>query len=227
MKTRSLVSVILLAVVFFLPACPRENSCNVLTPGLYCKFDVKEEDGVALATAVFSIGGPAGTELSLGAGCGDEIAVNGVPLMQTVGLFVYYRAEIALADTYEFVFTRGGDETYTCTVSPPPEMIVTAPAEATVLSRLQPFDITWDANYEGSPGVNIAITLPCGAWFGTTAVDNGLYTVNAGVLQGQDGTTTCDGQISLSRVVQGQMDAGLDGIVTARTVDRTWFTSTP
>jgi len=227
MKTRSLMLVILLASACFMPACPRENSCNVLTPGLFCNFDVSEEDGIALAKAVFSIGGPAGTELSLGAECGDEITVNGVPLMQTVGLFVYYQAEIPLADTYEFVFTRGEDETYTCTVSPPPEMTITAPAEATVLSRLQPFDIMWDANYQGSPGVNIAITLPCGAWFGTTAVDNGLYTVNAGTLQGQDETTTCDAQISLSRVVQGQMDAGLEGVITARTIDRTWFTSAP
>jgi len=220
----ALVLLVISALAF--AGCPRDNSCNLRTAGIYCTFRVAEENGQATATAVFSVGNAAGTELTLG-DCGDNIAVNGTPLQERRGLFVYYEGLVDVADTYEFVFTRQDEGPYTCLVSPPPPVAITAPAEGTPLTRKEAFDIQWDNNYAESAGIGLVIAGPCITGIVRPIGDNGLYTINASELQASPETAACDVNILLTRTVSGKMDPGLKGAITAAAVDRTWFTSNP
>jgi len=206
--------------------CPREDSCLIRTQGMYFAFRVVEEDGQATVSAVFTVGGALGTELALG-DCGDDITVNGIPLQERRGAFVYYDAVLDAADAYEFVFVREGEGPYISTVTPPPPVNITGPEEAAVISRQDAFDVTWEDNYEASPGITLFLGGPCIWDFQRDVGDNGLYGINADELQFVGVDDTCDVSIILTRLVQGDLDPALDGFINAKTVDRTWITSTP
>ena len=206
--------------------CPREDSCLIRTEGIYFAFRVVEEDGQATVSAVFTVGGALGTELALG-DCGDDITVNGTALQEHRNVFVYYEAVMAAADSYEFVFTRDGEGPYVSTVTPPPPVNITGPEEAAVISRQDAFDITWEDNYEASPGISLFLGGPCIGEILRNVGDNGLYTINADELQFVGVDDTCDVDIVLTRLVQGDLDPAIEGFINAKTVDRTWISSTP
>lgn len=226
MNTRTILVLLVVSAVAVV-GCPRENSCNILTDGIYCAFRVVEQDGQATVSATFTVGSLLGTELALGAECGDDITVNGVALQQRGGALVYYQAVLDVADSYEFVFTRGEEETYTSTVTAPPPVTITAPVDGTQISRAAAFDITWEDNYAESPGIALFIGGDCIQEVLRDIGDNGLYTINAEELEEVGEDTTCDVDLILSRVVDGTLDAGLKGFVRATSTDRIWFTSTP
>ena len=222
----SIAAVLVSILALTLTACPREDSCNILTDGIYFALRVIEEDGEVIASAVFSVGNALGTELSLG-NCGDDIAVNGTPLKERRGVFVSYEAVVAEADTYEFVFTRDGEGPYTCTVSPPPVVTPTAPAEGEIISRQDAFDITWEDNNSGGADINLYIYGPCITDILRNVGDNGLYTMNADELEMKGDEDTCDVNILFTRTLDGTMDPALDGFVRAKTLGRTWIESGP
>lgn len=223
MKSRNVL--ILMCVCAALIGCPREDSCNVLTSGICFTFRVVEQDGQATATAVFTVGNALGTELALG-DCGDDITVNGTALQEIRGAFVHYEAVIDPADTYTFVFTREGEDPYTSVVAPPPTVTITAPAAGTVISRAEAFDITWDNNYEASPGIGLFIGGPCVQPILRDIGDNGAYTINADELA-QRVIPSCDLTISLTRTTIGTMDPATEGTILAHSVDQTWITTNP
>jgi len=205
--------------------CPRQNSCYIDTAGMHFTFRVAEKDGQATVTALFTVGNALGTELALG-DCGDDITVNGVPLQERRGAFVWYEAVMDPAELYTFEFVREGEGPYTSTVEAPPPVNITAPAEGTSISRAADFDITWDDNYELSPGIGLVIGGPCVDGILREVGDSGAYTIQAGELE-QNGADTCDVNISLTRITNGTMDPLLNGTIAARTVDTTWITTTP
>jgi hypothetical protein len=224
MRHWTVLAVLCASIVF--AGCPSEDSCNILTGGIYVAFDAVEKDGVATVTATFTVGGPFGTALNLGA-CGDDIAVNGVPLQEKRGAFVYYEAALAPADLYTFEFTRDGEGPYVSEVIAPPPVTIAAPAEATVVSRATAFDIAWEDNYEASPGIWLFIGGPCVEGISRDIGDNGLYTINAEDLELPDVADSCDVTISLTRTTAGTMDPAIEGTIFARSVDETWIASTP
>lgn len=225
MSKRTVLVLLSVCAIAFV-GCPRDDSCNIRTDGMYFAFRVVEEDGQATVSATFTVGGALGTELALG-DCGDDITVNGIQLQEKRGVFVYYEAVIGVADTYEFVFTRDGEGPYTSTVNTPPTVTITAPTDAQEIPRQNAFDITWEDNYAESPGISLFITGPCIGNLLRDIADNGLYTINADELELIDEEQTCDVDLSLTRLVNGDLDPALQGFITGRTVDRIWFTSTP
>lgn len=109
----------------------------------------------------------------------------------------------------------------------PLPVTITAPSEATVISREAAFDITWEDNYETSPGIGLFIGGPCVQGVLRNIGDNGLYTINAEDLELPDVTDSCDATISLTRTATGTMDPALEGTIYARSADETWITSNP
>jgi hypothetical protein len=198
----------LLAVLTVLPACPRTSSCNVTTEGVYCTFRVVEEDGVVKAVAIFSVGDALGTALVLGAECGDAITVNGAPLQERQGLFVFYEATVEPADAYTFVFTRGEDE-YSSTVGLPAAFTIDAPAEGQVVSRREAMAVVWPPLAdEGDAWITVAMEGPCVPLFADRALDTGAYIVNAGKL-----------------LPEGALDPALQGAISGRSVQHTFIHS--
>jgi hypothetical protein len=224
MRRWTVLAILCASVV--LAGCPRENSCNILTDGIHFSFAVLEKDGGATVTASFHVGGPFGTALSLG-DCGDDITVNGVPLQEKRGAFVYYHAVLAPADLYTFEFTRDGEGPYVSEVVAPPPVMIAAPAEGTVISRAAAFDIVWEDNYEASPGIGLFIGGPCVEGVLRDIGDTGLCTVNAEDLELPGVADSCDVTISLTRTTAGTMDPAIKGTIVARSVDETWITSNP
>ncbi len=153
-----------------------------------------------------------------------------MPLQEVRGIAVYYEAVIDVADTYEFVFTRGGESDYISTVTPPPPVNMTAPEEGIDISRAEQFDVIWDDNYPESSGINLVINGPCITMLARNIADNGQYTINADELtpnDSQDEDQSCSAEVMLTRVVQGELDANLKGSIHGRARDRVWFTTTP
>lgn len=224
MRYWTVVAILCASIVF--AGCPREDSCNILTGGIHFTFGVVEKDGAATVTASFNVGGPFGTALSLG-DCGDDITVNGVPLEEKRGAFVYYEAVLAPADLYTFEFTRASEGPYVSEAVAPPPVTITAPAEGTAISRAAAFDITWEDNDEASPGIWLFIGGPCVEGMSRDIGDNGLYTINAEDLELPDAADSCDVTISLTRTAAGTMDPAIEGTIFARSVDETWITSNP
>lgn len=216
----------IVCVSIFFAGCPREDSCNIRTGGIYLSFNVLEKDGAATVTATFTVGGPFGTALSLG-DCGDDITVNAVPLQAKQGAFVYYEATLAPADLYTFEFTRDGEGPYISEVVAPPTVTITAPVQGTAISRAVAFDVTWEDNYEASPGIALFIGGSCVQGILADIGDNGLYTINADDLELTDVEDSCDVTISLTRVATGTMDPELEGSIQAKSVGETWITSNP
>ena len=225
MKTRVALVLLTVCTLVFM-GCPREDSCLIRTEGIYFAFRVVEEDGVATVSAVFSVGNALGTELALG-NCGDDVTCNGIALQEQIGAFVYYEAIIDLADTYEFVFTREGETPYVSTVSPAPLVTIASPVDADEISRQDAFDITWEDNYELSPGITLFISGQCIQEILRDIGDNGFYTINADEIVQANQGGNCDVNLSLTRLVEGDLDPALQGFVRARTRDTVWFTSTP
>ncbi len=52
----ALFAALVLVSALAVTGCPREDSCNILTDGIYCVFNVVEEDGQATVTATFTVG---------------------------------------------------------------------------------------------------------------------------------------------------------------------------
>jgi len=224
MKYWTVLAIVCASILF--AGCPREDSCNIRTNGIYFSFNVVEKDGSATVTATFNVGGPFGTALSLG-DCGDDITVNSIPLQEERGAFVYYDAVLEPADLYTFEFSRDGEGPYISEVVAPPPVTITAPAPGTAVSRAVAFDITWEDNYETSPGIGLFIGGSCVQGVLRTIGDNGLYTINADELELPDVDESCDVTISLTRTAAGTMDAAIEGTISARSVDDTWITSNP
>lgn len=225
------VMVVLLGGLVALGGCPRTDSCYISTPGLYCSFSVVEEDGQAFARAYFFVDSPLGTQVALGASCGDDITVNGIALPERRNVYVHYEAEIPEAETYEFEFTRDEKVVYVSTVTPPPPVTITAPVDETVVPRSSAFDITWEANNgEAPPEINLLIKGPCITNLVRDIADNGQYIINAGELEEDEEAETpdgqCDADIVLTRRVAGQMADGLVGGINGYSRDSVWFTST-
>ena len=104
---------------------------------------------------------------------------------------------------------------------------MTAPAEGTAISRAEAFDITWEVNYETSPGITLFIGGSCVQGVLRDIGDNGFYTINADELELDGVDDTCDVTISLTRTALGTLDPALNGVIRARSVDETWITSNP
>jgi hypothetical protein len=222
MNSKGIALAILAVSALTMVGCPQENSCNILTNGIFCAFRVVEEDGQALATATFTVGNAWGTELALGPTCGDSVTVNGVAMREQRNAFVYYSADLDVAETYTFEFKRG-DEVFTSTTATPP-------AENASISRAQAFNVTWEDNNDGVGEIDLMIGGNCVYLFGDRVTDNGLYTVNAGELERNTAEAiddACTADVVLAREVEGQLDPGLKGLIVGRTVDRTWFTTVP
>ncbi len=224
MRFHLILPILCFSLVF--PGCPREDSCNVRTDGIYFVFDVVEKDGAATVTASFHVGGRFGTALLLG-DCGDDITVNGVPLQERRGAFVFYEAALTPADLYTFEFTRDGEGPYVSTVVAPPPVNITAPVQSTPISRANAFDITWEDNYEDSPGIALYIGGDCVQPVLRNIGDSGLYTVNAEDLQLPENDESCDATIILTRTTQGAIDPNISGTIFAKSVGETWITSNP
>jgi hypothetical protein len=128
---------------------------------------------------------------------------------------------------YTFEFTREGEGPYVSTVTAPPPVTITAPAEGTAISRAAAFDITWEDNYEASPGIGLLIGGDCVEGILNNVGDNGLYTVNAGDLELPGENESCDVTVVLARTLDGTMDPGITGTIKAKTTDETWITSNP
>jgi hypothetical protein len=227
-------ALVLLGTVAATGCFPQEDSCNIKTPGIYVQFDATEESGVAVGRAVFWTGdSPGGTNLVLG-DCGDAVAVNGVNLVveDPNASPLTYSAEVDIADTYEFVFSRPDEGDYVSTVADMrPEVNVTAPGGEDI-PRDQEFAVTWDDN-DGSDDIELLISGDC-IWDypevgGMSVADNGSYTVPANGLEPVDtaNTDTCVAEVTLTRSVTGTLDSALKGDIYGRSVGLTSFNSTP
>lgn len=230
MKRVALLSMLLVPATMTLGCIihPTEDSCNVLTPGIYNEYNVTQSNNGALVQAKFWVGNvPGGTVLSLGQ-CNDRIEVNGVVLNETGS---NYEARLPLAAEYVFTFTREGQEPYVSRVSLPPEVTITAPTIGTTIERDKGFDITWESNASGS--LNLEVSGSCISTYpdlgGEDVADNGLHSVptdgiKATVL-GKD--ETCEATVKLTRTLGGVLDARLKGTIKSKTDARTSFNSAP
>lgn len=210
---------------------PQEDSCNVKTAGIYFQYVAVEEGGDALGRATFWVGDkPGGTNLVLG-DCGDVVTVNGVTLSERGTNPKYYEAAVDKADAYEFVFTREDENPYTSAVdNMRPPVLDVAPNGGSI-SRLEPFDVTWENNDGGQ--IELLISGSC-IWdypsvLGSTVADTGLHSVPA---EGLDATSageneSCTAEIELTREVSGTLDGALKGTIEGQSVGRASFTTTP
>jgi hypothetical protein len=222
--------VLLFVGAFGLLGCNVVSSCNILTTGIYFDYEVTVENGQVTAIAALWVGDePRGTSVELE--CSDQISVNGTVLHRKQGVFVYYENTVEPADTYEFTFTREGQDPYVSTVQTPPALTILTPAEAEEISRQTEFDITWEANGAGE-WLDLWITGPCIADTGDQVPDNGSYTVNAGILEipekkQNEPADECEVAIALVRTQTGALDAGLNGRIRAFSVGRVNIWSLP
>jgi len=210
---------------------PQEDSCNVKTAGIYFQYEAVEEGGGALGRATLWVGDkPGGTNLVLG-DCGDEVAVNGVKLKEKGSNPKYYEAAVPVADVYEFVFTREDEDPYVSVVDEMrPPVLDVAPSGGSI-SRLDPFDVTWENNDGGQ--IHLLISGSC-IWdypntLGDKVADNGSHTVPA---EGLDATSageseSCTAEIELTRETTGSLDPALKGTIKGQSVGRSSFTTTP
>lgn len=224
------VALMLCAGALGLLGCNVESSCNILTAGLYFDLSVTLIDGQAVAVAALWVGGePRGTSVELE--CGDQITVNGTVLHRKQGIFVYYEATLAPADTYEFVVTREGEDPHTNTVQTPPAVTILTPADAEEISRQDAFDITWEDNGTGE-SIDLIVGGNCISDIADQVADNGLYTVNAGLLdvpenQEQPPPDECDMLIALTRHQDGTIDPTLTGRIRGFSTDNVNVWSLP
>lgn len=207
--------------------CPQTSSCNVTTNGIWCNFQVVEQQGVATATAIFRVGGPGGTLLSLGAECGDDITVNGHQMVKD-DVTIHYTAILDPAETYVFLFTRADKSEYQCSVNSPPPVTITAPASESTISRGDGIAINWEHNDNQEHTVHISVAGSCTEWLLREGADTGEYSINPGEIQVLDSmadAAQCDVELSVIREHEGAMSLALKGIIQSRTIDTVWFTS--
>ncbi len=211
---------------------PEEDSCNIRTAGIYVQYEVFEQGSSAEARATFWVGdSPGGTFLSLGS-CGDTITINGQSLQKKNNVdHDYYETSLAAADSYDFVFSREGEDPYSSTVSAPPDVTVTAPNGESI-SRTESFDVTWETNSSGS--LELLIDGDCIKDYpdvlGDSVPDNGSHTVNAGAIEpfvSSDETESCTANVELTREAGGSLSPSLKGTIKASSFGLTSFTSTP
>ncbi len=212
---------------------PEEDSCNIKTAGIYVEYQVREEGNAARATATFWVGDkPGGTFLTLGS-CGDTITVNGQGMSKETSNVDhdYYEATLALADSYDFTFSREDEDPYSSSVSPRNPVNITAPTGGSI-SRAESFDITWEANDGGD--IELLIDGDCISDYpnvlGDDIPDNGTHTVNAGGIEPfveSDADKSCTATVELTRGNGGNLSSSLKGTIKGYSVGRTSFTSTP
>jgi len=237
MRTTTILTMVALSAAFLtlLGCFPTEDSCNIKTDGVYVQFEAIEEGDSAIGKATFWVGDdPGGTNLELGDSCDDQIAVNGTTLSQKGSQPIYYEAAIDVAETYEFVFTREGEDPYTSTVTEMrPEVTVLGPSGGDI-SRADEFEITWEDNDGGE--ITLLIDGDC-IWdypdtLGDEVADNGSHTVPADGIEATDSgeNESCTAEITLTREVPSSatsLDPSLKGEIDGKSVGRASFTSTP
>lgn len=210
---------------------PEEDSCNIKTAGIYVQYEVTEAGNSATARATFWVGdAPGGTFLTLGS-CGDDIKINGQAMSHDSNSdHDYYETTLAPADSYDFVFTRAGEDPYSSVVSTPAAVNVTGPSGS--ISRADAFDVTWENNSSGA--IDLLIEGDCIKDFpeinGKAVADTGSYTVNAGDIEpfvSSDADKSCTANVSLKRGADGALDPHLKGTIQGYSAGYTSFTSTP
>ena len=173
------------------------------------------------------------------------------------GIYISYQATVPEAETYEFVFTREGEDPHVSTVQGLPVVTITNPEQGVEISRQSEFDITWEDNGDGD-WIALGWSGACVSGFLDEVADNGSYTVNAGALElpskqeegeaegeategetegdtegeteGEtegDGENDCQVFLELRRTQQGDLAETLKGRIRAFSVDTVAFWAVP
>ncbi|HOZ48138.1 MAG TPA: hypothetical protein PLO37_04910 [Candidatus Hydrogenedentes bacterium] len=227
MSGKALVALALTGVV--LTGCSVEDSCLIGTNGIYCDFVVLEEGDQATVRATFWVGDkPLGTCLYLG-DCGDEIRVNGAPMLHQEDVYTYYETVIAKGDTYEFVFTREGEGEYVSAATVP-SVAITAPAEGDVVSRAGGILVQWDEADTASDQEAVTVQGACVVGYYQGLIEGTEYWIEPEKLvapEDPEAPDTCTATVSVYRERAGDLDPGLTGRITATAIDRVAITLTP
>ncbi|MBN2343228.1 MAG: hypothetical protein JXX29_21210 [Deltaproteobacteria bacterium] len=231
MKHGLVVALLVSAATFATGCFEEEDSCNIHTPGIYVEYEVTERNGNAYAEVVFWTGDePGGTYLELGA-CGDAVSVNGTKLSESGSNPTVYRATIDIAETYNIVFDRPNEGSYSSVITTMPEPVDILTPSGDSLARDEAFDITWESNSTGQ--INLLVSSDC-FWdypssLGDQVTDNGTHTVNAQIfdVKESEAGSTCTATIELTRETDGILSEKLKGTIVGKTMDSTTFTSSP
>ncbi len=220
------------AVMVLAMGCyPEEDSCNILTDGIYVEYQVMEQNDAASARATFWVGdSPGGTYLTLGS-CGDEISVNGVELNKTGSNPEYYEAGVEVADTYDFTFNRPEYGEFVSSITAMPAEVEITSISGDEIARDEEFQITWMDNSDGE--IDLLISGDCIEDYpnlmGDDIADTGSHTVGAGAIEVNDNDVgeSCAAEVRLTRESSGTLAAELKGTIKGFTRDVDSFTSTP
>jgi hypothetical protein len=219
MKNESITA--LLAFATFIAACQSANSENIKTPGIAASFRITDnKSGTAAAHAELKIGS---TYIDLSGG--DALLCNGIKLAKSEGVLneIRYDATVARLSpggSYEFDFNRpsSGESHASYAVAPEP-VLITAPANGTLVSAKAPLSVSWQAAAQGSIGISMVGSGVHTRTYGV-GVDAGTYTIPAGDLACEQSYKTCSAALTITRTVIGTGDpdfqsAGVQSITDA------------
>jgi hypothetical protein len=194
-----------------LGSCSTEaRSCNPEASAIVLHATVTDGDEgmeieIELETGVVD-GEEVGTPLSLCSEAGEVIEVNGRAAEQVRVLGrVYYVVEFEAPETEYVIKYVRDDGTITASLTMPPTLAITEPAEDQVIARSAPFGISWDPTWPEHPimlAIEDQIGSDCLEGLGYTSEidDLGSATIAANQLEsGPEIDATCTAWVSLTR----------------------------
>ena len=211
------------------------SACDLQLTGISVRASAEDrEGGGVLAWAAFEAGD---TSLEL---CEtDALDINGEAARanKTVAGQVSYEVSFPAAeDSYEFVFSREGQDDITWTVTQPEAFAVTAPVAGEQVSRAAQYDVVWDPAGEGSVELRIygeqKLEGQCLATLEVSTMDTGAYVILPDEVQvpaDGDPMASCPATLSVERSNEHPYPEGFETGGTISGQRKVWveITSTP
>ncbi len=212
-----------LLVLVVSAACTKVDSASILTSGMHADIDARATaDGVTTVRTTLMLGNPINLDFIELQSDDELVATHGTmtKLMIESELLnaVSYSADFttnAEGEIFEVSLERSVDAGAPSSLATlPAPFTITPPASAT-FSRASAMTLTWDTSGAAPDRMRLRITGDCISAFNETLTgDPGTVTVPAGTIQkqmeqpGEPVANSCGATIELTRVLEGELDAG-------------------
>jgi hypothetical protein len=212
--------IISLLMILIFTSCAQTGSSDILTNSIYLSQTiVVDKDQNVTCTAVFQVGSAMGTYLELTNG--DTVECNGTVMEKTELLgIVRYSANVAYVanGTYEILFERASDESYSSTVVLPNAITVTAPTDNYEYSKGSALPLAWTLSTGTKMNMTVSYThsgSQSASITNTQTTEVGSYNFDALTSQiTEDGNVY--GVVKFTRIKTGTQATDLSGVIEAK-----------
>ncbi|MGZ3657910.1 MAG: hypothetical protein ACXVCS_20305, partial [Bdellovibrionota bacterium] len=204
----------ILPFLALLPACAKVDSTQVKSGGIYSTYSVTADpSGAANCEAVFQVGSPTGTYLSLQGA--DTVTCDGQPMTKSEVLgIITYSAKVSydLNKTYTLIFHRDNEPDYKSDMSLPEPITLISPATGDRLSGANGVELKWALGNSIAYDMNVDLSGPTESTiFASEYPDKGSKLLPADSLKLPNGSTAENFTATVTRSRAGSFPQGLAG----------------